>query len=97
MLENNLKNLIAENQKAAIWNESIVPIDPVDLAVPDVSLPEALKTAMENRPELQQSNVQSRDQPDRSDDTSKIKRSRQSIWSAHMASQGSRVRSARLV
>ncbi len=55
--ENNLKNLIAENQKADIWTESLVPVDSVDLAVPDVSLPEALKTAMENRPELQQSNV----------------------------------------
>lgn len=55
--ENNLKNLIAENQNAAIWNESLVPVDPIDLAVPEVSLPEALKTAMENRPELQQSNV----------------------------------------
>ncbi|HEX6649630.1 MAG TPA: TolC family protein, partial [Pyrinomonadaceae bacterium] len=57
--ENNLKNLIAENQQAAIWAESLVPSDPVDLSVPDVSLPDALKTAMENRPELQQSNVQS--------------------------------------
>lgn len=55
--ENNLKNLIAENQKAEIWNESLVPTDPVDLAVPQVSLPEALQTAMANRPELQQSNV----------------------------------------
>ena len=55
--ENNLKNLIAENKNAAIWSESLVPIDPVDLAVPAVSLPEALQTAMENRPELQQSNV----------------------------------------
>lgn len=55
--ENNLKNLIAENQKADLWNESLVPIDPVDLAVPEVSLSEALKTAMENRPELQQSTV----------------------------------------
>lgn len=55
--ENNLKNLIAQNQKAQLWNESIVPTDPVDLAVPVVSLPDALKTAMENRPELQQSNV----------------------------------------
>ncbi len=55
--ENNLKNLIAENQKAPIWAESLVPTDPVDLAVPNVSLPDALKTAMENRPELQQSNV----------------------------------------
>src|SRR5215208_1221629 len=55
--ENNLKNLIAQNQKAAIWTESLVPTDAIDLAVPEVSLPDALKTAMENRPELQQSNV----------------------------------------
>lgn len=55
--ENDLKNMIAENQKAEIWSESIVPIDPVDLAVPQVSLSDALKTAMENRPELQQANV----------------------------------------
>ena len=55
--ENNLKNLIAQNQKAPIWSESLVPTDSVDLAVPNVSLPDALKTAMENRPELQQSNV----------------------------------------
>ncbi len=55
--ENNLKNLIAQDQKAPIWTESLVPSDPVDLAVPEVSLPDALKTAMENRPELQQSNV----------------------------------------
>lgn len=55
--ENNLKNLIAQDQKAQLWGESIVPTDPVDLAVPDIQLPDALKTAMENRPELQQSNV----------------------------------------
>ncbi len=55
--ENNLKNMIAQDQKAQLWGESIVPTDPVDLVVPDVSLPDALKTAMENRPELQQSNV----------------------------------------
>src|SRR6185312_15176144 len=55
--ENYLKNLIVQDQKAQLWNESIVPLDPVDLAVPNVSLPDALQTAMENRPELQQSNV----------------------------------------
>ena len=55
--ENNLKNLIAQNQKAEIWNASIVPTDPVELTVPNVTLPDALKTAMENRPELQQSSV----------------------------------------
>jgi HAE1 family hydrophobic/amphiphilic exporter-1 len=55
--ENNLKNLIARDQKAELWTESIVPTDPVDLTAPDVSLADAMKTAMENRPELQQSNV----------------------------------------
>ena len=55
--ENNLKNMIAQDQKAQLWGESIVPTDPVDLAVPEIQLPDALKTAMENRPELQQSNV----------------------------------------
>jgi outer membrane protein TolC len=55
--ENNLKNLIAVDQKAQLWGESIVPTDPVDLAAPNVSLDDALKTAMENRPELQQVSV----------------------------------------
>lgn len=55
--ENSLKNLIAQDQKANLWSESIVPTDSVDLKAPEVSLPDALKTAMENRPELQQSDV----------------------------------------
>lgn len=55
--ENNLKNLIAVNRQADLWNLSIIPTDPVDLAPPDISLPEAMKAAMENRPELQQSNA----------------------------------------
>ena len=55
--ENTLKNLIAQNQRAEIWSASIVPTDPVELTVPDITLPDAMKTAMENRPELQQSNV----------------------------------------
>jgi HAE1 family hydrophobic/amphiphilic exporter-1 len=56
--ENSLKNMIAKDQKATLWSESIMPTDPVNLAVPEVSLPDAMKTAMENRPELQQSDVQ---------------------------------------
>ena len=55
--ENSLKNMIAQDQKANLWSESIVPTDSVDLAAPIVSLGDALKTAMENRPELQQSDV----------------------------------------
>ncbi|HEY8203521.1 MAG TPA: TolC family protein [Pyrinomonadaceae bacterium] len=55
--ENNLKNLIAENQTASIWNTSLVPIDDVDLTVPPVVLPEAMKAALDNRPELKQSDL----------------------------------------
>jgi HAE1 family hydrophobic/amphiphilic exporter-1 len=55
--ENVLKNLISEDRKSPIWNSSITPTDPVNLDAPAVSLPEALKTAMENRPELLQSTI----------------------------------------
>jgi outer membrane protein TolC len=55
--ENSLKNLIAVNREADLWNLSLVPTDSVDLVPPDISLPEALKAALDNRPELQQSNV----------------------------------------
>ncbi len=55
--ENNLKNLIAENRQAEIWSVSLIPTDSVDLVPPNVSLAEAMKAAMENRPELQQSNL----------------------------------------
>ncbi|HEY8186665.1 MAG TPA: TolC family protein [Pyrinomonadaceae bacterium] len=55
--ENNLKNLIAVNREADLWNLSIVPTDSVDLEPPQISLPEALTAALANRPELQQSNV----------------------------------------
>ena len=55
--ENNLKNLIAENRQSEIWSLSIVPTDPLTLTTPQISLPEALKSAMENRLELQQSNL----------------------------------------
>jgi HAE1 family hydrophobic/amphiphilic exporter-1 len=52
-----LKNLIAVNQQSDIWKVSLVPTDSVDLAPPSISLPEALKAAMDNRPELQVSTV----------------------------------------
>lgn len=55
--ENNLKNLIAENRQAEIWSASLIPSDSVNLAPPAVSLDDAIKAAMENRAELQQSNV----------------------------------------
>lgn len=56
--ENTLKNLIAENRTAPIWNYSIVPTDSIDLDVPNTTLPEALTLALENRPEIEINNVQ---------------------------------------
>lgn len=56
--ENNLKNLIAVDRKAEIWSESLIPTDSVELVPPpNVSLEEALRAALENRPELQQSTL----------------------------------------
>ena len=55
--ENTLKNLIAKDSSAVIWGNSIVPTDSVDVSVPQISLPDALKTAKDNRPELQQAGV----------------------------------------
>lgn len=55
--ENNLKNMIAENQKAKIWGVSLIPTDQVDLTLPQVALPDAMNAAMQNRQELKQSDL----------------------------------------
>ena len=56
--ENVLKNLIAQSKSDALWNESIVPTDSVDLDAPNTTLPEALDLALQNRPEVEIINVQ---------------------------------------
>src|SRR6202140_227043 len=55
--ENNLKNMIAENQRAKLWSVSIIPTDQADLTLPQVSLPDAMNAAMQNRQELRQSDL----------------------------------------
>jgi outer membrane protein TolC len=55
--ENNLKNLIAENRQSPLWSVSLIPTDPVDLNAPPVQLPQAIDTALKNRPELTQSDI----------------------------------------
>jgi len=55
--ENNLKNLIAENQRARLWNLSLIPTDHADLTLPQVSLPDAMNAALQNRQELRQSDL----------------------------------------
>jgi outer membrane protein len=56
--ENNLKNLIAQDKSDALWAESLVPTESVDLEAPNTTLPEALTRALENRPEIELNNVQ---------------------------------------
>ncbi|MEO7657995.1 MAG: TolC family protein, partial [Pyrinomonadaceae bacterium] len=51
--ENLLKNLIAPNRTDAIWTQSLTPVEPVAVAVPDDSLSEAMNAALDNRPELE--------------------------------------------
>ncbi|MBV9924007.1 MAG: TolC family protein [Acidobacteria bacterium] len=55
--ENNLKNLVAENRAAPIWNVSVVPVDPVDLTAPAANLADSMQAALKNRPELSSSDV----------------------------------------
>jgi HAE1 family hydrophobic/amphiphilic exporter-1 len=55
--ENNLKNMIAENQRAKLWSVSLIPTDQADLTLPQVSLPDAMKAAMQNRQELRQADL----------------------------------------
>src|SRR5437870_7538413 len=55
--ENNLKNQIVENQDSRIWTNALVPVDDVDVILPQVSLTDAMDAAMQNRPELRQSDL----------------------------------------
>src|SRR6266404_3306715 len=55
--ENSLKNMIAEDQKAKLWGLSIIPTDQADLTLPQVSLPDAMSSAIQNRQELRQSDL----------------------------------------
>ncbi|MCX7640061.1 MAG: TolC family protein [Pyrinomonadaceae bacterium] len=56
--ENALKILIAKEKGDPIWNESIVPVDPVEVEVPKITLNEALEIAFENRPEMELNEIQ---------------------------------------
>ena len=55
--ENNLKNLVAEDQRSPLWSVSVVPTDDVDLTPPQIALSDAMKAATENRQELKQSDL----------------------------------------
>ena len=56
--ENVLKNLLSPNRASNIWNEALMPIDSVEIAVPNQSLTEAMTLAIDNRPELEVNKAQ---------------------------------------
>lgn len=50
--ENRLKSLILARRDAELWNQALAPADVADRPVPRIGLEEALRLAMERRPEL---------------------------------------------
>jgi outer membrane protein TolC len=55
--ENALKNLIAENSDSQLWNMSLIPMETVESDVRLISLQEALAAALDNRLELQETDI----------------------------------------
>lgn len=53
LAENALKNFVSPNRTDDIWAVSIVPVEPVEVAIPSSTLPEAIDLALDNRPELE--------------------------------------------
>jgi HAE1 family hydrophobic/amphiphilic exporter-1 len=52
--ENLLKNLAVKGTNDDIWNAQIVPVEPFEIQQVTLPVPDAVKLAMENRPEIQQ-------------------------------------------
>jgi len=55
--ENTLKNLIVESAASDLWEASLVPTDVLDSAETSVTLQQALTAALDNRLELQESDI----------------------------------------
>ncbi len=56
--QNTLKNLLAPDPKATLWSETLIPIDEPQVKEVQVTLDDAVQTALENRPELKRWNLQ---------------------------------------
>lgn len=52
--ENTLKTLMLPDRNAALWSRALVPITPVDIEPPRITLADAVASALESRPELAQ-------------------------------------------
>jgi HAE1 family hydrophobic/amphiphilic exporter-1 len=56
--ENSLRNMISSDRNADIWHQTIVPTDSPDFNAYPVELEMAIETALKNRPELEQYDLQ---------------------------------------
>ncbi len=56
--ENSLRNMISSDRNADIWHQTIVPTDSPDFQDYPVDLNNAIETALQNRPELEQFDLQ---------------------------------------
>ncbi len=50
--ENVLKSMMSPNRRDPLWEQALLPVEPVDAAVPNITLSAAMETAIDNRPEL---------------------------------------------
>ena len=55
--ENNLRNMISIDRNAEIWRQTIVPTDAPEFQEYKVSMDQAIQTALQNRPELEQYDI----------------------------------------
>jgi HAE1 family hydrophobic/amphiphilic exporter-1 len=55
--ENRLKRLVLANRQASMWNQALEPADAVDRPVPQLTVDEAVKLALSQRPELRELDV----------------------------------------
>lgn len=58
--ENNLKRLTLPDRNHPFWTQAVIPVSEANLIPPRMSLPDAIKSAYENRPEIkrQETNAQ---------------------------------------
>jgi len=56
--ENALRNMISTDRNAQIWHQTIIPSDAPDFQEYEIQLDKAIETALANRPELEQYNLQ---------------------------------------
>lgn len=56
--ENTIKTLISPNRNDMIWTAALMPIEPVEVTIPNATLTESMNLAIDGRPELELNKVQ---------------------------------------